>query len=263
MGSQAAVQLYTVRDFCNTPADFAATIKKCSDIGYRAVQISGVSCLNGPTPELPVAEAKKILDDNGMRCIVTHRPWQSLTDSLNYEIEFHQALDCDYIAIGTIDEIYEHSDAGYRHWLADAAPIIGKLKEHGIRFGHHNHAREFMRSEPHGPTLEDILIAEGGEDLLMELDLYWIEHAGASASAYLKKCAGRVPVVHLKDREIIARNDETHIAPLGEGVLPWDEILPACKEAGVEWYAVEQDTCRRDPFDCLTSSWEFLSSRGI
>jgi sugar phosphate isomerase/epimerase len=50
---------------------------------------------------------------------------------------------------------------------------------------------------------------------------------------------------------------------VGEGNLPWDTILPACERAGVEWYAVEQDICRRDPFDCLRSSFTFLSEHGI
>ena len=53
------------------------------------------------------------------------------------------------------------------------------------------------------------------------------------------------------------------IAAVGEGNLAWDRILPACEAAGVEWYAVEQDVCRRDPFDCLRSSFEFLTARGI
>ena len=41
----------------------------------------------------------------------------------------------------------------------------------------------------------------------------------------------------------------------------WTGIIsmPACEAAGVEWYAVEQDICRRDPFDCLQSSYTYLT----
>jgi hypothetical protein len=35
-------------------------------------------------------------------------------------------------------------------------------------------------------------------------------------------------------------------------------LLPALAAAGTEWIAVEQDTCSRDPFDSLKSSFEFL-----
>ena len=34
-------------------------------------------------------------------------------------------------------------------------------------------------------------------------------------------------------------------------------------EVGVKWYAVEQDQCFRDPFDCLKSSFDFLRTKGI
>lgn len=34
-------QLYTVREFCKTLDDFALTLKKVADIGYRTVQVSG------------------------------------------------------------------------------------------------------------------------------------------------------------------------------------------------------------------------------
>jgi hypothetical protein len=31
----------------------------------------------------------------------------------------------------------------------------------------------------------------------------------------------------------------------------------------VEWCAVEQDTCRRDPFESLKMSYDFLKSMGL
>ena len=49
------------------------------------------------------------------------------------------------------------------------------------------------------------------------------------------------------------------MAPVGEGNLDWDGIIPACVAAGVEWYAVEQDDYLSDPFDCLRSSYEYLA----
>jgi sugar phosphate isomerase/epimerase len=78
----------------------------------------------------------------------------------------------------------------------------------------------------------------------------------------MQRCAGRVPVIHLKDKEVVPK-DGPVIAAIGEGNLPWNTIVPACEAAGVDWYGVEQDTCRRDPFDCLRSSFEYLSARGL
>ena len=45
--SQVAIQLFTLREFCKTAEDFAASMKKVREIGYTSVQVSGV----GPIPE--------------------------------------------------------------------------------------------------------------------------------------------------------------------------------------------------------------------
>ncbi len=262
MASKIALQLFTVREHTKTAADFASTLKKASDFGYTAVQLSAVGCMNGDNPEVDAATARKMLDDNGLKCIATHRDWNQLITNTQAEIDFHQTLACDYAAIGGISS-HDQSIAGYRQWLADAKPMIEKLKAAGIRFGHHNHAKEFFKEEAHGKCLEDILIEEGGSDLFMELDLYWVEHSGANCMKVVESCAGRVPVIHLKDREVIQGTSDTRIAPIGEGTLDWDSIIPVCEAAGVDWYCVEQDQCYRDAFDCIKSSFDFLTSKGL
>ena len=77
----------------------------------------------------------------------------------------------------------------------------------------------------------------------------------------LERCHGRVPVIHLKDKEVVAEGPV--MAPIGEGNMDWAHIVPACEAAGVRWYCVEQDTCRRDPFDCLQSSFAYLAGLGL
>ena len=171
-------------------------------------------------------------------------------------------LGCDYAAFGGIFGDDATNPQAYRRFVAEAAQVIPRYLAAGIRFGHHNHSHEFVRPERHGASLEDILIDEGGADLMLELDLYWIEHAGFNCVRILERCHGRVPVIHLKDKEVVAGEGPV-IAPIGEGNMDWDNIIPACEAAGVRWYAVEQDICRRDPFDCLKSSYDYLRAKGL
>jgi sugar phosphate isomerase/epimerase len=254
--------MYTVRELTKSAADLAATLKKISAMGYPAVQMSGVGAMSGDNPEVDPQTARKMLDDNGLKCVATHRPWPRLLDNPDAEIEFHKTLGCDFTAIGGIPRDYEQSLGGYRQWVEDAKPVITKLKAAGIQFGHHNHAHEFYRPERYGMTLEDVLIDEAPGDLMLELDLYWVEHAGLNCVPLLERCHGRVPVIHLKDKEVVPQ-DAPRMAPIGEGNMHWDGIIPACEKAGVQWYAVEQDNCYRDPFDCLKSSFDFLTSKGL
>ncbi|MBW3623372.1 MAG: sugar phosphate isomerase/epimerase [Armatimonadetes bacterium] len=261
MKSQLAVQMYTVRDHTKTAADLAQTLEKIRDIGYPAVQLSAVGAMGGENPEVSPEQARRMLDDNGLQCIATHRSWDELAGKTQQEIDFHRTLGCDFTAIGSLPSSYQKDGAeGYRRFVHDAGPVIERLKAAGIRFGYHNHAFEFERvenGEGDARTLFDILIEEGGPDFNLELDLYWIAHAGVNPERIVERCRGRVPVIHVKDKEVAGK--DSVMAPAGEGNLDWEHLLPACDAAGVEWYAVEQDTCRRDPFDCLRSSFEFLS----
>ncbi len=264
MSAKLAVQMYTVRDFTKTEKELAQTLKKIAKIGYTAVQVSAVGCINdgSVTPE----KAKKMLDDNGLKCIATHRGLDGFTKNVQSEIDFHHALACNYTAIGGIfgDKPYPQTLAGFRKFMSDARKFIPKLKAAGILFGYHNHAHEFFRPKLGQPRIYDILIDEGGDDLHLEMDLFWVWHGGESPVKMIKRGKGRVSVIHLKDKAFY--RDEKNgagIAPIGEGNMPWDEIIPACKKNGVKWYCIEHDVCPRDPFDCLASSFRYLSKFGL
>ncbi|MBI2193378.1 MAG: sugar phosphate isomerase/epimerase [Planctomycetes bacterium] len=263
MAGQLAVQMYTLREFTHTARELAESLRKVRAIGYPAVQLSAVSAMAGDAPEVSAKEARRMLDDQGLRCIATHRAWDDLVGHTGLEIDFHQELGCGYVAIGGIPRNYADLSAeGYSKFARDARPVLARLKDAGITFGYHNHAHEFQRIAPGPRTLYDILIDEGGSNFTLEVDVYWAVHAGVNPVRIFQRCPGRVPVIHLKDKEVVPGEGPV-MSPIGEGNLDWDSILPVCARAGVAWYAVEQDTCRRDPFDCLRSSFEYLTARGL
>lgn len=262
MAGKLAVQMYTLRDFTKSAKDFAQSLEKVSAMGYPAVQLSAIGCMNGDEPEVSAAEARSMLDDNGLKCIATHRSWDALASATEEEIDFHKTLGCDYVAIGSLPGEYrDQGEDGFRKFLVDFRPVAEKLKENGLMFGYHNHSHEFIRTGNGRQTLYDIFIDEGGDLFNMEVDVYWVAHAGANPQRIIERCRGRVSVIHFKDKEVVA--DGPIMAAIGEGNLDWDNLIPACETAGVEWYAIEQDTCPRDPFDCLKSSYDFLTAMGL
>lgn len=263
MAGKLAVQMYTLREFTKTARGFQESLEKIHRIGYPAVQLSAVGAMSGEKPEVTAEEARKMLDANSLKCIATHRSWEVLARNTEAEIAFHRALGCDFTAIGGLPPEYtREGKPGYERFVREAAPTIAKLKAAGIRFGVHNHAHEFERVGPGRHTLYDVLIEQGGPDLLLEVDTYWAVHAGINPVRIFERIRHRVPVIHAKDKEVVPK-DGPVMAAVGEGNMDWDSIVPACREAGVEWYAVEQDICRRDPFDCLRSSYAFLSTRDL
>jgi sugar phosphate isomerase/epimerase len=88
-----------------------------------------------------------------------------------------------------------------------------------------------------------------------------VQHGGGDPAAWIRKVANRMPVVHLKDMVIVDR--QPTMAEVGEGNMNWAAILDACRESGVEWYAVEQDITPGDPFESLAISYRNLAEMGL
>ena len=64
---EIGAQFYTIREFCKTEEDFALSLKKVADIGYKNVQISG-------TCDFDPKWLKEQLERNGLKCVLTHTP---------------------------------------------------------------------------------------------------------------------------------------------------------------------------------------------
>ncbi len=246
-----AAQLYTVRQFCQDARGLAETFGKVRAMGYTSVQISGI----GP---IPPAEVKAMLDESGLSCCITHVrlpwPWQDL-DAI---IAQHKLWNCQHIGLGAMPDEYRQSEESFGRFVAEANAIDARLRQAGLTFNYHNHSFEMVHFG--NRTGLDLLIQETSINFI--LDTFWIQHGGGDPAVWIKKLAGRMPVVHLKD--MVIRANRQCMAEVGEGNLNWPAILQACREAGVEWYAVEQDAdFRRDAFDSLQTSYNNLKSMGF
>lgn len=255
--SVLAAQLYTIRQFTQTISSFAESMAKIRKIGYRAVQVSGIG---------PIAheEVRRITQDQGLTICITHLGFDTIRSSTEAVIEQHQLWGCKHVAVGSMPGEYRTGEDGYRRFAHDASEVGQKLAKGGLTFSYHNHSFEFMRFG--GRTGLEILFAESDARYLKaELDTYWVQHGGGDVADWVRRMKNRMPVVHLKDMAVMTEgwNVQQVMAEIGEGNLNWHEILKACKEAGVEWYAVEQDECQRDPFESLQISYQNLRAMGL
>ena len=252
--TQIAAQLYTLRDFIKTPAEVAQAMKRVREIGYEAVQISGM----GP---IDPHECRKIMDDNGLTVAATHISFEQMRDDTAAVIEEHHILGCKYPAIGGLPNEYRTSAEGYLTFAMEATGVGKRLAEAGLTFGYHNHSFELERFGEHLGLA--IIYAESDPQYVTgEIDTYWIQHGGGDPAQWIRLLKGRMFLAHLKDMRI--KDGQQQYAEVGEGNLNWPNILEACKSTGVEWYIVEQDLCYdRDPFDSLKISLENLQGWGL
>ena len=244
-----AAQLYTLRDFLKTPGDIKATLKKVKTLGYDAVQASGI----GPVDP---GRLKELADEAGVKICATHISYDRLKNDLDAVIRDHKTWDCTYVGLGAMPDKYRTSKEGYLAFVKEFNEISKKIYESGLKFIYHDHNFEFEKFD--GMTgMEYILNNTDPETFGMEIDTYWVQAGGGNPVDWIKKVEGRMDVVHFKDMAI--KGGKQVFAEIGEGNLDWKSIIGACRETGVKWYAVEQDTCLRDPFESLKMSLDFLT----
>jgi sugar phosphate isomerase/epimerase len=247
-------QLYTVRQYTQTLDGVAESLKKVADIGYRAIQISGF----GPVPAEDVAS---IVDDNGLTVASTHTSWDRFLNDLDAVIEEHKLWKCSHPAIGGLPTEYRSID-GLNRFLDEVGPVAEALAQEGMDFSYHNHSHEMARYGE--KTWLAMLYEQAAPDVVKaEIDVYWIQAGGGDPALWVRKCAGREPLLHLKDMSVTSEREQ-RFAEIGEGNLNWPAIMDAAREGGVEWYLVEQDDCYgRDPFESLAISYDNLKSMGL
>ena len=248
-------QLYTVREFTQTIEDVAETLKKVADIGYTSIQISAF----GPVDP---GEVAKLVADNGLTVGATHMGWDRFLNDLDGVIETHKLWGCNHPAIGGLGGEYRSAD-GIRRFLDELAPVAEKLAENGMDFSYHNHNHELARCDCEKTWLETLYDLADPAHLKAEIDTYWIQAGGGDPAWWIRKCAGREPLLHLKDM-CVTPEREIRMAEIGEGNLNWPAILEAAEEGGCEFYLIEQDNCYgRDPFDSLAISYRNLKAMGL
>jgi len=246
--STIAAQMYTLRDFTKTAEDLRSTFQKVSAMGYEAIQISAIGPID---PKL----VKEYADESGLAICATHVSWDRLTNDLDALAAEHKLWNCKNIGLGSLPEKFRTGQDGYREFAKLMSDIAVTLKDqHDLQFVYHNHDFEFERFD--GMTGMEILLTESDPAVGFELDLYWVQAGGGSPAEWIRKVAGRMQVVHLKDMAIV--NRKQIFAEIGEGNMNYKEIINVCRETGVEWFVVEQDVCRRDPFESLEISLRYL-----
>lgn len=247
-----AAQLFTVRELLadKSEEEIRKVLTEISQIGYQAIQISGVGLVTPEKAEI----FRKVASELKLDICATHFAADYMEDNLDWVIKVHKLWDCSYAGVGIMPESYRQADK-----LDDFVILmndLGKqLKEAGIQLIYHNHKLEFEQKD--GQTWLDYLYQHFNPDYVqMELDVYWVQAGGGSPVTWINKVAGKMGVMHLKDYRIV--KDEVQFAEIGQGNLEWVPILEAANEAGVTYAAVEQDRFTDDPIQSLKESYDYL-----
>lgn len=260
------------------------TLRRVSDIGYHAVEVSQIPMTVENVAELDRARSELGMNIASLSAALTTpagMPGDSLTDGFDKIVSDAKALDVTMIRMGilpfeamaSLEEVLDFCDRSNQ--------MAVRLQDHGIGLYYHNHHIEFAKYD--GRYLLDI-IAERAPLMGLEIDVHWVQRGGLDPVTTLRKYGERVAMVHLKDYRIaqipteafdfLAMGDSTafmaaftgvvQFAEVGEGNLDFSSIVPVSCEIGAQYLLVEQDDrYGRTALECLKTSYDNLVALGF
>ncbi len=242
------LQLYSLREAMKE--DPEATLAAIAAMGYTELETAGYADgkLYGYEPEA----FRKIVEDMGMKVSGAHLNFKYTPATEAEALAWWEKAFDAQVAVGCRYAIQPSMQIGPT--LADLkayCDFYNKLGEvanaKGLRFGFHNHAKEFELLE--GKMVYDFLLENTDPaKVFFEMDVYWVQKGGCDPVEYLKKYAGRFPVLHIKDESIIGES----------GQIDFQPIFEAAYAQGMKDYYVEVEKYTLPAEICVQKSFDFL-----
>src|SRR5262245_61942405 len=236
------LELYSVRD--QLKQDLPATLRAVAKMGYAGVEFFA-PYFDWSADQ--AKEVKRLLDDLGLRCFSTHNSAQSLApDGIGHAIELNQILGSKFIIMASAGRV-EGLD-GWKSVAENLNRAAEKLKPMGLRAGFHNPQAEFTPVEGRRPI--EVLAANTGKDVALQLDVGTCLQAGSDPVAWIKANPGRIASMHCKDWS--ADPAKGYAVLFGEGAAPWKRIFEAAETSGgIQYYLIEQEGSAYPPLETV------------
>lgn len=251
----AGLNLFSIRTQITGETEFFRAAEKLKAMGYSYLQYSG-----GPYDADMIARVSK---ESGLPVVLTHVPMNRILHETEALMEEHARFGCRNIGLGAMPPSIIVDADGFRRAVEELNCAGEKMAAAGFRFFYHHHHFEFYQHG--GQTVLDYMIGNA-PNVHFTLDTYWLQYGGVDILGAIRRLAGRIGCVHLKDYRIENKGENGGVslapvfAPVGDGTLPFERIIPAMQAAGTEYFLVEQDNAADfpDPFQPVERSIRYL-----
>lgn len=244
------LQLYSLRDDLNT--DPKGTLKKVAEIGYKNLEAASYN--DGQVYGMAPNAFRKYIEDLGLKLRSAHLGGPKYSPDNKDEAldwwkkaaEDHQKMGAEYIIKPSmpIPKTLKELDV-WNSYYNDVGDIAA---DSGMKFGFHNHAREFDKIE--GEVMLEYMIKNTNPDTVCyELDVYWCKKGGHDPATFINNHAGRFQLLHIKDEK-----------ELGEsGEIDYQPIFEAAYRQGLDYYFVEVERYNFEPLESVRQSFHYLN----
>ena len=248
------LQLYSLREAMKE--DPKGTVEKVGAMGYNFVEAADFS--EGKFYGMEPLEFKKLCEDNGLEFLGSHTG-QNLPTKENWDetmawwdmaIDAHAKAGVKWIVQPWMSEEGYKSLDGLKAYMKYFNAVGEKCNARGIKFGYHNHDKEFTTEFDGKPLYDHMLALSNPDHMMFQLDLYWITKGGKDPLAYFKKYPGRFMIWHIKDEK-----------ELGEsGEMDFNKIFKHKKESGLKYGVVEVEQYNFAPIESVEKSLDYMKT---
>lgn len=248
------LQLYSIRDSINK--DVPGAIAKVAKMGYKFVEPAGYR--DGKFYGMEPAAFKALLAENKLTMLSSHTS-HNVPDSTNYAetmawwdtcIDAHAVAGAKFIVQPSMGRSAYESLAGLKAYCDYFNEVGAKCNAKGIRFGYHNHDKEFSTKLDSTVVIYDYMLQNTDPAKVMfEMDLYWAVVGGASPVEYFNKYPGRFELWHIKDKEEIGAS----------GMMDFKAIWEGSANSGMKYGVVEVEKYNFDEYTSCKMSIDTLN----
>ncbi|MEL7270076.1 MAG: sugar phosphate isomerase/epimerase [Bacteroidota bacterium] len=279
------VQLFTIPKMAE--ADLKGTLQTLSELGYTEIEFFGpygfssekaIADWENIKPMLgleknafygySVKETVALLKTFKLSTPSLHTDLDTLRNNLDKMLDAVAPLEAKYLVLPAIQE-QRNSLEDYKKYAEEFNAIGEKMSKYGMKFVYHNHGYEHKAFDGEIPM--DFLLQNTNEAYVQfELDVFWMQAAGANPIDYLKAYPDRFKLLHLKDAKEPFRfaGDGTtpeewvqgfpFMSDPGDGVYDIKGIVEQGIKSGVEHFFLERDLTP-EPEKTLKNSYEYLA----
>lgn len=242
---KTGIQVSSVKPLLLTAEQVRTAFDRMAALGCRYVQLQWLD------PAVSAEEIAAALAGSGMQSLGVQDFYTAVAENFEYYVNLNAATGGTDLTVSRIPE-HLKSPSGLDAFAAELSEMQARLASFGQTLSFHPVTADFQAVPGMDPVA---YLMEKLPWLELCLDLYHLNRNCPDMPAFLRRYAGRIPMVHFKDA------DETgKLVPAGSGTVRWEGIMEACRDAGVEYGLAEQETWEDDPYRCLGQALQWLRS---
>jgi sugar phosphate isomerase/epimerase len=237
------IQMWSLRETAKTDPLKALDLVK--SYGLTEVETAGPGYGN-LTPEQYAPELKS----RGIVAIGAHIGYEDLQKDVNQAIATAKTLGAHYIIVPWIPHPESGLTVAQARQVRDNFNTWGHaIHEAGLQFGWHPHGFEFVKDESGLSPFEVIVNGTSPDNLALEMDMFWVVHAGQDPLKLIERYGARWQLMHIKDLRKGAATgfhtghaEATDNVAVGEGQIDWPTLIHAAEKVGLKYYIIEDET---------------------